>query len=162
MSSPPSATKTTTGPGQPSLIRKIGTEGLVRETFDDVALLIGSVAVIHHLDDDLTWTLMKRLDRIRVRLLRDLKGISRGRISSPQCPSHPESMPPSRSSWSATARGWGSDAGHEARHPLLSTLRAPAGSGAASTVDQLRPRRRPRGPRRRTGFQPRADGIGTR
>ena len=54
-----------------------GTEGLVREAFDDIALVIGGVAILHHLDDDLTWTLMKRLDRIRVRLLRDLKGISR-------------------------------------------------------------------------------------
>ena len=54
-----------------------GAEGLIREAFDDIALVIGGVAILHQLDDDLTWTLMKRLDRIRVRLLRDLKGISR-------------------------------------------------------------------------------------
>lgn len=77
MNSPPSATKTTTEQNQTPARAKNGTEGLVREAFDDVALLIGSVAVIHHLDDDLTWTLKKRLDRIRVRLLRDLKGVSR-------------------------------------------------------------------------------------
>jgi len=52
-------------------------ETLIRESFNDIALLIGGVAVLHHLDDDLTWTLMKRLDRIRVRLLRDIKGIGR-------------------------------------------------------------------------------------
>lgn len=47
-------------------------ESLLREAFDDVALLIGGAAS-HHLDDSLTWTLMERLDRIRVRLLRDLR-----------------------------------------------------------------------------------------
>ncbi len=61
---------------QPPSIVRHDPETLVREAFNDVALVIGGVAVLHHLDDDLTWTLMKRLDRIRVRLLRDLKGIS--------------------------------------------------------------------------------------
>jgi hypothetical protein len=51
-------------------------EALLREAFDDVTLIGGGVAVIHHLDNDLIWTLMKRLDRIRVRLLRDLKGLT--------------------------------------------------------------------------------------
>ena len=77
MSSQPSATKPANGPNTPPLSARIGTEDLVREAFNQVALLIGGVAVIHHLDDDLTWTLMKRLDRIRVSLLRDLKGVSR-------------------------------------------------------------------------------------
>ena len=74
LNSPPSATKTATNqnPTEPARTRT-GTEGTVRDAFDDVALLIGGVAVIYHLDDDLTWMLMKRLDRIRVRLLRDLK-----------------------------------------------------------------------------------------
>ncbi len=49
-------------------------DALVRGAFDDIALVVGGVAVLHNLDDDLTWTLMKRLDRIRIRLLRDLKG----------------------------------------------------------------------------------------
>ena len=48
---------------------------LLREAFDDIALVIGGGAVAHGIDDDLTWTLMERLDRIRVRLLRDLKRI---------------------------------------------------------------------------------------
>lgn len=51
-------------------------ETLVREALDDIALVIGGAAAIHHLDDDLVWTVMKRLDRIRVRLLRDLKGLT--------------------------------------------------------------------------------------
>jgi hypothetical protein len=49
-------------------------ETLVRDAFDDIALLVGSIATIHNLDDDLLWTLMKRLDRIRVKLLRNLLG----------------------------------------------------------------------------------------
>jgi hypothetical protein len=50
-------------------------ESLLREAFDEIALVIGGGAVAHGIDDDLTWTLMERLDRIRVRLLRDLKRI---------------------------------------------------------------------------------------
>jgi hypothetical protein len=49
-------------------------EALVRDSFDDIALLVGSIAALHNLDDDLLWTLMKRLDRIRVKLLRNLLG----------------------------------------------------------------------------------------
>ncbi len=51
-------------------------ETLVREALDEIALVIGGAAAIHHLDDDLIWSVMKRLDRIRVRLLRDLKGLT--------------------------------------------------------------------------------------
>ena len=77
MNSAPSATKANNDQPQAPPRATNGTESLVREAFDDIALVIGGVSVLHHLDDDLTWTLMKRLDRIRVRLLRDLKGISR-------------------------------------------------------------------------------------
>jgi hypothetical protein len=58
-------------------------EAIVRDAFDDVALVIGGVAVIHNLDDDLIWTLMKRLDRIRVRLLHNLKETSAKETSEP-------------------------------------------------------------------------------
>ncbi len=51
-------------------------EALVRDSFDDIALLIGSAAAIHNIDDDILWTVMKRLDRIRIRLLRNLGGIT--------------------------------------------------------------------------------------
>lgn len=51
-------------------------EALVRDSFDDIALLIGSAASIHNLDDDILWTVMKRLDRIRIRLLRRLGGVT--------------------------------------------------------------------------------------
>lgn len=77
MNSAPSATKSNHDSSQAPASTKIDRESLVREAFNDIALVIGGVAVLHQLDDDLTWTLMKRLDRIRVRLLRDLKGTSR-------------------------------------------------------------------------------------
>ena len=64
MHSPPSATKVTPNQNPDPARAGTSTENTVRGAFDDVALLIGGVAVIHHLDDDLTWTLMKRLDRI--------------------------------------------------------------------------------------------------
>ena len=76
MNSAPSASKSNHDPAQAPPRAKSDIESLVRQSFDDIALVVGGAAVIHHLDDDLTWTLMKRLDRIRVRLLRDLKGIS--------------------------------------------------------------------------------------
>ncbi len=77
MNSAPSATKSNHDQNQAPPRANAGTESLVREAFNDIALVIGGVAVLHHLDDDLTWTLMKRLDRIRVRLLCELKGTSR-------------------------------------------------------------------------------------
>jgi len=51
------------------------TEMLVREALNDVALVIGSAAILHYLDDDLVWTVMKRMDQIRVRLMRALRNL---------------------------------------------------------------------------------------
>jgi hypothetical protein len=50
-------------------------EDKIQRALAEVALVIGSAAVLHHLDDDLVWMLMKRLDRIRARLLRELRGL---------------------------------------------------------------------------------------
>jgi hypothetical protein len=77
MSSPPTATKNAADPKQKPGRASPGIENLVRGAFDDTALLIGAVATIHQVEDDLIWTIVKRLDRIRIRLLRDLKGVSR-------------------------------------------------------------------------------------
>ena len=63
-------------PGQDN--PRINPESLVRRALDDIALIIGSAAALHQLDDDLVWTVMKRLDRVRVQLLRDLGGLSSG------------------------------------------------------------------------------------
>lgn len=78
MTTTPSATNSA-GPPPPTMPAPApvsNPETLVREALDDFALVIGGAAAIHHLDDDLVWTVMKRLDRIRVRLLRDLKGLT--------------------------------------------------------------------------------------
>ena len=42
-------------------------EGVFREAFEDVALLIGTVAVVHSLEDGVVRTLLRRLDRVRLR-----------------------------------------------------------------------------------------------
>lgn len=47
---------------------------VVSEAFDDVALLIGSVAAARNLPDDLVEVLISRLDRVRVRTLGRLRG----------------------------------------------------------------------------------------
>jgi hypothetical protein len=60
------------------------TESLVRAALDDIALLVGGAAALHQLEDDLVWTLTKRMDRIRVRLLRDLKGLAHRDEFEPQ------------------------------------------------------------------------------
>jgi len=62
------------GPAVISAAVSAAHEALIRDAFDDIALLVGSIAAIHSLDDDILWSLMKRLDRIRVRLLRNLQG----------------------------------------------------------------------------------------
>ncbi|HOK47304.1 MAG TPA: hypothetical protein PLK67_15290 [Bryobacteraceae bacterium] len=77
MSTLPSATNPTVPPAAPpNAGPPVNVESLVREALADVALVIASAAALHQLDDDLVWTVMKRLDRIRVRLLRELKGLA--------------------------------------------------------------------------------------
>ena len=74
MSSTPSASPGKTQPARRQQSPK-DARTLLREAFDDVALVIGGAAVLHRVDDDLTWTLLARIDRIRVRLLEELKGL---------------------------------------------------------------------------------------
>jgi len=73
MSSTPSAID----PGETQSARRRGKDAaaLLREAFDDIALVIGGAAALHRIDDDLTWTLLARIDRIRIRLLQELKGL---------------------------------------------------------------------------------------
>ena len=77
MNTVPSAAPVTKAESANQAIAPRSTEPLVRTALEDIAIVIGSAAALHQLDDDLVWSVMKRLDRIRVRLLRDLKGISR-------------------------------------------------------------------------------------
>ena len=76
MSTNPSATPIEKRTAQKAAAPRTNPESLVRESLDDIALVIGGAAALHHIDDDLVWSVMKRLDRIRVRLLRDLKGLA--------------------------------------------------------------------------------------
>ncbi len=46
---------------------------LVRDAFDDIASVVFGIAVLHRLDYETASSLLRRLDRIKVRLLRDLK-----------------------------------------------------------------------------------------
>ena len=72
----PSATPVTKPESPNPVISPPPTEVLVRAALDDIALVVGGAAALHQLEDDLVWTLTKRMDRIRVRLLRDLKGLA--------------------------------------------------------------------------------------
>ena len=84
MSSTPSATHP--GKAQPSRRQQSPKDAtaLLREAFDDIALVIGGAAVLHRIDDDLTWTLLARIDRIRVRLLEELKGLPANDLFEPR------------------------------------------------------------------------------
>lgn len=67
---------------------------LVREAFEDVAIVFGTAAATHPvLDDDLIWSIMRRLDRIRIRLLRDLQGAAREASSLCSFPPAPRVHP---------------------------------------------------------------------
>jgi hypothetical protein len=85
MSSTPSVTNT--GKAQQPARRRgtprdAGT--LLREAFDDIALVIGGAAAVNRIDDDLTWTLLARIDRIRLRLLQELKGLPGRNLFEPR------------------------------------------------------------------------------
>jgi hypothetical protein len=76
MSTNPSVSKTERPETSVQHTARTNPESLVRVALDDIALIVGGAAALHQLDDDLVWTVMKRFDRIRVRLLRDLKGMT--------------------------------------------------------------------------------------
>lgn len=69
------------------------TETLVRSALDDIVVVVGGAAALHQLDDDLVWSVMKRLDRIRVRLLRDLKVQAPRNEAEPTTPEPPRVHP---------------------------------------------------------------------
>ena len=66
---------------------------LVRNALDDIVVVIGGAASLHQLDDDLVWSVMKRLDRIRIRLLRDLTGLAPRNDAEPNTPKPPRVHP---------------------------------------------------------------------
>jgi hypothetical protein len=90
MNANPSATEAarTESPNQQA-ISTPPAEFLVRAALDDIALVIGGAAALHQLNDDVVWSLIKRLDRIRLRLFRDLRGLAprpEGEMSSAKPP----------------------------------------------------------------------------
>jgi hypothetical protein len=56
---------------------------------DDVAVIVGSAVAIQALDTDQVWSVISRLDRIRIRLLRDIKGSTPADGSTPITPAPP-------------------------------------------------------------------------
>jgi hypothetical protein len=52
-------------------------DAIVRDAFEDVALLIGTVATVHRFEDAVVWTLLRRLDRLRLRTLARLPGANK-------------------------------------------------------------------------------------
>jgi hypothetical protein len=89
MSSIPSATNAEVQSSQQQVTARANPESLVRGALDDIALIVGSAAALHQLDDDFVWAVMKRMDRVRVRLLRDLSGLSSDDQQWPTLPSPP-------------------------------------------------------------------------
>jgi hypothetical protein len=66
-------------------------EALLRDTFDDVALLIGGTAALHPVQDNFVRSLLRRLERVRNRAFSRLPRVVQreGRYSSHPCPLHP-------------------------------------------------------------------------
>jgi hypothetical protein len=64
-------------------------EGIIRDAFDDVALLIGGAATLHHFEDGLVRILVRRLDRVRARALSRLAGPGGGTRPGHPHPLHP-------------------------------------------------------------------------
>jgi hypothetical protein len=59
------------------------TERILRDAFEDVALLLGATATTHRLRDGLLWALFRRLERVRERTFRRLEREARTRGPSP-------------------------------------------------------------------------------
>lgn len=58
--------------------QRLNPEHLVRAAMDDVAVVVGSAVALQAVDGDLVWSVINRLDRIRIRLLQDIKGLTPG------------------------------------------------------------------------------------
>lgn len=58
--------------GDTQMIGKDDARALIKELFEEEALVIGGLAAVHDVDDDLVWRLMKNLDVIRAKAMRRL------------------------------------------------------------------------------------------
>jgi len=123
---------------------KTNPESLVRRALDDIALIVGGAAALHQLDDDLVWTVIKRLDRIRVRLLRDLRGLtSREPVDRVREGRH-GCMRPWKSFSYATEQGWRSKGSYADAPSILPTLSCPSGLSPTMSVHEFRLRSQPK------------------
>ncbi len=66
------------------------TKDLINDLFEEVVLVIGGLAAVHELDDDLVWRLVKNLDVIRRKALRRLED----RTSKNECPERSPNLKP--------------------------------------------------------------------
>jgi hypothetical protein len=54
------------------MISKAAVKELIRDLFEEEALVIGGLMAVHKIEDDVVWRLVKNLDVIRRRVLRRL------------------------------------------------------------------------------------------
>lgn len=73
------------------LIRKSQVQELINDLFEEEALLIGGLVVVHPVNDDLVWRLIKNLDVIRTKILRRLENAGPAAAEAP--PSRPNLKP---------------------------------------------------------------------
>jgi len=66
-------------------------EAIVREAFEDVALLIGGAAALHQLEDGLVRTMIRRLTRVRAQALSRLAQVG-GPAAGDPAPDRPHRL----------------------------------------------------------------------
>ena len=73
------------------MIRKSKVKELINDLFEEEALVIGGLVVVHPVDDDLVWRLVKNLDVIRTKILRRLEDVGPAVAEAP--PARPNLKP---------------------------------------------------------------------
>ncbi|MCL5884376.1 MAG: hypothetical protein M1377_03350 [Deltaproteobacteria bacterium] len=70
------------------MITKAEAKELINDLFEEEALLIGGLAAVHKMEDDLVWRLVRNLDVIRQKVLRRLedKASEEGEVGPPRRP----------------------------------------------------------------------------
>lgn len=70
------------------MISKAEAKELILDLFEEEALVIGGLAAVHKIEDDVIWRLIKNLDVIRRKILRRLedKPPEEGEAASPRRP----------------------------------------------------------------------------
>ena len=73
------------------MITTEGAKNLIDDLFEELALVIGGLAAVHEMEDDLVWRLVKNLDVVRGKALRRLEDRTEkeGPERSPNLKPHP-------------------------------------------------------------------------